>query len=83
MSQGKSYFYGKPIYEKREAEIIKNLLKKYKGKKVTDELKEQIWDELQREKFLGNINIPFKIVTRKDEYGRFPDTIEVILDTKL
>ncbi len=83
MSRHEHYFYGKPIVADQEMEYIQKLLAKYKNEEVTEELREKIWNELQWEKHLGNISIPFKIVARKDEYGRYPDTIEVILDTKL
>lgn len=76
-------FYGYEIYAKRELEYIKTLLKKYRHEAVTDELRKKIWDELQMEKHFGRIKIPFKIATRKDPTGKFPNFIEVILDTKV
>ena len=76
-------FYGKDILVTREKTYINNLLKKYKGFPVNDELRKKIWDELQMEKHLGNITIPFKIATRKDSTGQFPECIEIILDTKV
>lgn len=76
-------FYGHDIIRRKEQEYIQNLLKKYKKERVTDELKQKIWDELQMEKHLGRITIPFKVVTRRDASGRFPEFIEVILDTKV
>jgi len=76
-------FYGKDIYRDREEEYIETLLKKYKKEPVNEELKEKIWDELMWEKHLGNIHIPFKVVIRKDAQNKYPDTIEVILDTKV
>ncbi len=39
--------------------------------------------ELQMEKHLGRITIPFRMGVRRDPYGKFPDLIEVILDTKV
>lgn len=83
MSKKKHYFYDKPISPNREQGYICKLLKKYTNMPATEELKKQIWEELQKEKFLGNITIPFKIVLRKDIYGKYPDTIEIILDTKV
>lgn len=77
------YFYGQPIVRNQQQEYIKELLKKYKNEPVTDELKQKVWDELQKEKYLGNIVIPFKIAVRKDPSGKFPDYIDVILDTKV
>lgn len=76
-------FYGFDIIRRKEQEYIKNLLKKYKKDPVNDELKQKIWDELQMEKYLGNVTIPFKVVMRRDAAGLFPDFIEVILDTKV
>ncbi len=76
-------FYGYSIYRHNEQKYIKNLLKKYKDQPVNEELKKKIWNELQHEKYLGNIKIPFKIAVRCDPSGKFPDCIEVILDTKV
>ena len=76
-------FYGFDIIRNREQQYIKNLLRKYQKEKVNDELKKKVWDELQMEKHLGKITIPFKLAVRCDPYGKFPDTIEVILDTKV
>ncbi len=76
-------FYGYPIYRHKEQEYIQNILKKYKDHPVNEELKKKIWQDLQQEKFLGNIKIPFKIAMRLDPSGKIPDYIEVILDTKV
>lgn len=76
-------FYGIDIYRGKEQEYIRSLLKKYKHEAVTDELKAKIWDELQMEKHLGHITIPFKVVMRRDASKKFPDYIEIILDTKV
>lgn len=76
-------FYGHDIYANREQQHINKLLKKYRKHPVNDELRKKIWDELQMEKHLGRITIPFKIATRMDPCGRFPNFIEVILDTKV
>lgn len=76
-------FYDVEIVRRQEQEYIQNLLRKYKDEPVTDELKKKIWDELMWEKHLGNIKIPFKLVTRKDATGKFPSYLEVILDTKV
>ncbi|NGX58541.1 MAG: hypothetical protein K940chlam3_01448 [Chlamydiae bacterium] len=83
MAKREHYFYDKAILADRETEHVNKLLEKYKHEKVDEDLKKKIWEELQHEKHLGNISIPFKIVLRRDEYGKYPDTIEVILDTKL
>lgn len=76
-------FYGTNIIRREEKEIIHHILQKYKGQKVSDELKKQIWDELQMAKYRGIITIPFKIAVRKDPLGKYPDYIEVILDSKV
>ena len=76
-------FYGVDIIRRNEEKYIKNLLKKYDKIPPTEELKAIIWDEMQMEKHKGNITIPFKIVMRKDASKKFPDYIEVILDTKV
>lgn len=76
-------FYGKAIFASREEQYIKTLLKKYKNEPVNEELKKKIWDELQQEKYRGNLSIPFKVVMRLDASGTYPPYIEVILDTRL
>ncbi len=76
-------FYGSDIYRDREQEYINKILSKYKNEIVNEELKQKIWDELSWEKHLGNIKIPLKVVINKDDEKKFPDTIEVILDTKV
>lgn len=76
-------FYGYEIYRHQQEIFIKKLMDKYKGKEASEELKKAVWDELQLEKAKGNITIPFKIATRRDPYRKFPDVIEIILDTKV
>ncbi|CCB85996.1 MULTISPECIES: hypothetical protein [Parachlamydia] len=76
-------FYGQDIYRQKEQLYIKKLLKKYRHEKVSDELKKKVWEELQMEKYKGNITIPFKVVTHLDPTGLFPEYIDVILDTKV
>ena len=76
-------FYGYEIIRREQKEYIQNLLKKYRGEAVTEELKKKIWNELQMEKHFGRVTIPFKIVLRRDESGKFPDAIEIVLDTKV
>lgn len=76
-------FYGIDIIRRKEQQYIQNLLQKYLKEPVTDELKSKIWDELQMEKHRGKITIPFKVVMRRDAQKKFPDYIEVILDTKV
>ncbi len=76
-------FYGKWIYRYREQKYIQKILKKYKHEPVSEELKKKIWDELQTAKHEGKVSIPFKLVTHRDPSGKFPEYIEVILDTKV
>lgn len=76
-------FYGFEIIRRKEQAYIQNLLKKYGHDPVNDELKAKIWDELQMEKYKGNVTIPFKVVMRRDIFKKYPDYIEVILDTKV
>lgn len=83
MSQHEEPFYGKWILRDREQEYIRNLLKKYRDKEVNEELKQQVYDELMMEKYHGRISIPFRVVVRRDVYGKYPTYIEVILDTKV
>lgn len=83
MTEKEHPFYGQEIIRRKEAEYIQRLLKKYKKEPVSEELKKKIWDELQMEKHLKNITIPFKLAVRRDPSGKFPDCIEIILDTKV
>ncbi|KAF3361416.1 hypothetical protein PHSC3_002047 [Chlamydiales bacterium STE3] len=76
-------FYDVDVFRHQEQEYIKQLLLKYKKEPVSEDLKKKIWDELQMEKHSGRIKIPFKVVLKRDAYRKYPDTIEVILDTKV
>lgn len=76
-------FYGVDILRGREQEYIQNLLGKYRTQKADENLKKAIYEELQKEKQLGHIKIPFKVVLRQDPTGKYPDVVEVILDTKV
>ena len=76
-------FYGFDIIRNNEQAYINNLLKKYRNEPATEELKAKIWDELQMEKYKGNVTIPFKVVLRRDSLKKFPSCIEIILDTKV
>lgn len=76
-------FYGQEIIRRSEQEYINELLKKYRHEPVTEELQSKIWNELQMEKHAGHINIPFKVVMKRDPNKKFPDYIEIILDTKV
>jgi len=77
------YFYDQPIHEDKEQALIQKVLAKYKNEPVNEELHQKIWDDLQEEKQKGNLNIPFKVVMRRDAAGKFPPYVEVILDTRL
>ena len=77
------HFYDQAIIRRQQQEYIKALLQKYQNEPVSDALKKKVWDELQMEKYRGKVSIPFKIGVRRDPYGKFPDCIEVILDTKV
>jgi hypothetical protein len=76
-------FYGYEIIRHDQEAYVRQLLQKYRHEQVSDELKKKIWDELQMEKYYGRVTIPFKIAMRRDASGKFPDYIEVILDTKV
>lgn len=82
-SEDEHPFYGIEIIRGKEQDHIRGLLKKYQNEPVSEELKAKIWDELQMEKYKGNITIPFKIVMRRDASKKYPDYIEIILDTKV
>ncbi len=83
MSEEEPPFYGYDIIRRTQEEIVSQILAKYKGEAVTDELKQKIWDELQMEKHHGNLTMPFKLAVRRDIYGKYPEFIEIILDTKV
>lgn len=76
-------FYGHEIYPNQEKKYIESILSKYRNEIVDEELKKKIWDELQIERYHGRIKIPFKVVLRIDTTGKFPNCVEVILDTKI
>lgn len=76
-------FYDIDILRDREEAYIESLMKKYKGQEPSEELKQKIWDELQMEKHLGNLTIPFKVNLKKDPNKVYKDQIEVLLDTKV
>jgi hypothetical protein len=83
MSDKKHPFYGQEIIRRKEQAYVDALLLKYRQEPVSEELKQKIWDELQKEKSEGKLTIPFKVVARRDPSGKFPEYIEVILDTKV
>jgi hypothetical protein len=76
-------FYGYEIYRNRQEEYIKKILKQFQNDPVNDDLKKKVWDLLQMEKYKGHVTIPFKMAVRRDPAGKFPDYIEVILDSKV
>ena len=81
--QNRHAFYGYEIISREEKEKVEEILKPYQGLAATEELKKKIWDDLQKAKYEGRITIPFKVVSRKDIYKKYPDCIEIILDTKV
>ena len=86
MSESESHehpFYGYVIIRRKQEEYINSLMHKYQHEPVSEDLKKKVWNELQMEKHLGRITIPFKLAVRRDPYGKFPDLLEVILDTKV
>lgn len=83
MSEHEKPFYGKWVLREQEQEYIAHLLEKYQKEPVTEELKKKVYDELMQEKYLGHILIPFRVVMRRDVYKKYPDRIDVILDTKV
>lgn len=76
-------FYDVDILRGREQAYIRSLLKKYAQEPASEDLKQKIWEELQNEKHLGRLKIPFKVILKKDPNRHFPDCIEVVLDTKV
>ncbi|CRX39336.1 hypothetical protein [Estrella lausannensis] len=83
MTEEEHPFYGYEILREREHAQIEKILSKHKGKQADDQLKKEIYEELQDLKDKGTISIPFKVVLRKDPMARQAPYIEVILDTKL
>jgi len=76
-------FYGFNIISRNEKDKVEEILKVFKDEPVTEELKKKIWDKLQMARHEGVISIPFKVVMRRDSTHKFPEHIEVILDTKV
>lgn len=76
-------FYGVDILRHDEEKKVRQILKQFDGEPVGDELKKKIWDALQDAKYRGEIKIPFKVVMRRDYTHKYPEYVEVILDTKL
>lgn len=76
-------FYGKDIYRGQEQELIEEVVSKYRTEEPTEELKAKVWEELMLLKYEDKIRIPFQMVMRDDPTGKYPKTIEVILDSKV
>jgi chorismate mutase len=76
-------FYDEEIIRRREQQYIQKLLKPFKDRHADDQLKKEVWDLLVREKHLGRIKMPFKVILKQDSTGKFPDRVEVLLDTKV
>jgi hypothetical protein len=77
------FFYDKAIIARSEQEYINKILDKHRHEPADEKLMKTLWDELQEEKRLGHISIPFKMALRKDPSGSVPAHIEIILDTKV
>jgi hypothetical protein len=76
-------FYGKKICREDEEAFIKEILGKYKDLPINEETKKKVYDELCWEKHLGRLTIPFSVQIKKDPYERYPDFIEVLLESKV
>lgn len=83
MKKKEHLFYDVEILRDKEQKYIESLLIPFKKRPVNEQLKKEIWELLQQEKHRGTIKIPFKLALRKDPMGKFPNYIEVILDTKV
>jgi hypothetical protein len=77
------YFYGKVIHRQNEQEYIQSIVRKYKKEGASEETKKKVYEELMMAQFEGRINIPFEVKLIKDPYARYPDYIEVVLDTRV
>ena len=76
-------FYGKIINRQEEEDYIRNIVESYTGETVDEKLKKKVYQKLAMEKHYGRIHIPFKVEIVKDPYHRYPDHLEVILETKV
>lgn len=83
MSHAHKYFYDEPIFRSRQQAFVNDLLKKYKNEPATEELRQKIYDDLSAEKAKGTLKMPFKVILKQDALHRFPDQIEILLDTKV
>lgn len=76
-------FYGETISRHAQQELIQKIIAKYKGQTPTDKIREAIYNELMDKKYEGLITIPFQVRMVKDEEGKYPSYLEVVLDTKV
>ena len=83
MSSHDKPFYGKWIISDDEEQRIKKLVAPYQKKPPTEEVRKEIYDLLSDARFRGEISIPFRVILYKDIYKKYPDRIEVLLETKV
>ena len=83
MSHETEPYYGKTICRDEEQLYIEKVLSKYKGEPATEELRKKVYNDLMREKHVGHVTIPFKIVLVKDDTGCGVDYIDILLDSKV
>ena len=76
-------FYGKVIHRQREQEYIQSIIQKYNKGEANEETKKKVYEELMMAQFEGLIHIPFEVNLVKDPFKRYPDYIEVTLDTRV
>lgn len=83
MSHQNKPYYGKWIFADEEQKRIEKILAPFQDQPVSEELRKQVYETLSDAKFRGEISIPFRIVVHQDAYKKYPDRLEVILDTKV
>ena len=76
-------FYGEVISPRRQQEFIQQTLNKYQAEPPNEETKSKVYEELMMGKHHGKITIPFQVKLIKDPFKRYPDYIEVLLETKV
>lgn len=76
-------FYGKTIVRRTQKQLVEGILEKYRHDVANESLKEKIWDDLQMAKHRGEITMPFQVVLKQDPSGIFPDSVEILLDSKV
>lgn len=74
-------FYKKGLDRRQQKEYVQSILDEYKGKPINDETFQELYDRLSWEKHLGNIDSPFKLHKKADQFGH--DYLEVLLETKI